>query len=167
MRLVVRKSEPIKKGGLNMATAIRRYDPFRDLVSIQSEMNRLFGNTFGGLEGSESSGSWAPALDVYQGEDSFTVVTELPGMNSGDVDISIEDNVLSIRGERKFYDSVSEDSFHRIERRYGQFLRRISLPQHSDTSRIEASMKDGLLTVTVPKSEQAKPKRIEVKASES
>lgn len=148
-----------------MATAIRRWDPFRDLISIQSEMNRLFGNTYGNLvDGSEGTGTWNPALDVYQADDAFTVVAELPGMNHGDVDIHVEDNVLTIQGERKFYDSVNEDRFHRIERRYGQFLRRITLPQHSDTSKIEATMKDGLLTIRIPKSEQAMPKRIEVKA---
>lgn len=148
-----------------MATAIRRWDPFRDLLSIQSEMNRLFGNTYGNLvDTSEGTGTWSPALDVYQGDNAFTVVAELPGMNHGDVDIHVEDNVLTIQGERKFYDEVTEDRFHRIERRYGQFQRRINLPQHSDTSKIEATMKDGLLTIRIPKSEQAMPKRIEVKA---
>lgn len=150
-----------------MGTSIRRWDPVRDLMSIQSEMNRLFGKTYGGETGeADVQGTWAPAIDVYQTDDRFTVVAELPGMNSGDVDITVEDNVLTLKGERKFYNEVSEESFHRVERRFGSFIRRIALPQHSDTSRVEASMKEGVLTIEVPKSEQAKPKRIEVKASE-
>lgn len=150
-----------------MNTAVRRWDPVRDLLSIQNEMNRLFGRTYGN-ESSEGefSGAWAPAVDAFQRDDRFVVIAELPGMNSGDVDITVEDNVLTIRGERKFYDSVNEDNLHRVERRFGQFIRRIALPQHSDTAKVEASMTDGLLTIEVPKVEQAKPKRIEVKANQ-
>ncbi len=151
-----------------MNTAVRRWDPVRDLLSIQNEMNRLFGRTYGNEPSeAEFNGAWAPAVDVFQRDDRFVVVAELPGMNSGDVDITVEENILTIRGERKFYDSVNEDNFHRVERRFGQFIRRIGLPQHSDTTKVEASMTDGLLTIEVPKAEQAKPKRIEVKANQS
>lgn len=151
-----------------MDVAVRRWDPVRDLLSIQNEMNRLFGKTFGNeLSDGDFSGAWAPAVDVYQSDDKLTVIAELAGMTSGDVDITVEDGVLTIKGERKFYDSISEENFHRVERRFGQFIRRIALPQHSDTSRVEASMTNGVLTIQVPKAEQAKPKRIEVKASQS
>lgn len=164
---VVQISKSDRRKGGDMGTAASRWDPFRDLLSIQSEMNRLFGSTYGNVvDSTEATGSWSPSLDIYQGEDGLTAIVELPGMTHGDVDISVEDNVLTIKGERKFYDEVSEEKFHRIERRYGQYLRRISLPQHSDTGAIEAAMKDGLLTIRVPKSEQALPKRIEVMASE-
>lgn len=149
-----------------MAMSLRRWDPFRDLMAIQSEMNRLFGRTYGSEDGdADIQGTWAPAVDVFQTDDRFTVVAELPGLTGGDVDITVEDGVLTLKGERKFYNEVSEESFHRVERRFGAFVRRIALPQHSDTSRVEASMKDGILRIEVPKAEQAKPKRIEVKAA--
>ncbi|MGH2810192.1 MAG: Hsp20/alpha crystallin family protein, partial [Actinomycetota bacterium] len=112
-----------------MAMAIRRWDPFRDLMAIQNEMNRLFGRTYGENGGESELGTWAPALDVFEAGEKFTVVTELPGLTAGDVDISVEDGILSIKGERKFYDEVKEENFHRVERRFGSFVRRITLPQ--------------------------------------
>ena len=146
--------------------AIRRWDPFRDLQSIQNEMNRLFGRTYGGEAGDvASSAAWAPELDIYETEDKFTVVLELPGMTTEDVNITVENGVLTVGGERKFYNEVKEESFHRIERRYGNFVRRINHPQHADTTKISASMSEGLLRIEVPKSEQAKPRKIEVKAT--
>lgn len=146
--------------------AMRRWDPFRELVGIQNEMNRLFGQTFGGDVGdAESAGSWSPPMDVHETPERFTITLELPGMTTGDIDITVEDNVLSISGERKFYDEVNEDAFHRIERRFGRFQRRIVLPQQCDPEKVQASMDNGILTVEVPKAEQAKPRRIEVKAT--
>lgn len=147
--------------------AVGRWDPFRDLLSIQNEMNRLFGRTYGSAPTDvETGGTWAPALDVYETKERYVVVVELPGMTTGDVDITVEDNVISLKGERTFYEGVSEDAFHRVERRFGPFQRRIALPQQCDTARIAASMADGVLTIDVPKAETAKPKRIEVKVKE-
>ncbi|MBW3589906.1 MAG: Hsp20/alpha crystallin family protein [Actinobacteria bacterium] len=148
-----------------MAVLARRWDPLRDLLTIQGEMNRLLGDSLSG-EGDSMSG-WAPAIDLYQTPEKFSIVAELPGMTTGDVEILVEDQVLTLRGERKFYSDVSEDNFHRVERRYGTFMRRITLPAQCDASKIEASMNNGLLTIDVPKAEQAKPKRIEVKAVQS
>ena len=148
--------------------AIRRWDPFRDLQSIQNEMNRLFGRTYGGeREDVVPQGAWAPELDIFETEDKFTVVLELPGMTTDDVSITVENGVLTVSGERQFYKDVKEDSFHRIERRYGNFVRRITLPQQADTTKISAGMKDGVLTIDVPKAEQSKPRKIEVKAAGS
>lgn len=146
--------------------AMRRWDPFRELVGIQNELNRLFGRTFGGeLSDTESAGGWTPPMDVHESPEGFTVTLELPGMTTGDVDITVEDNVLTVSGERKFYEGVNEDAFHRIERRYGRFVRRIVLPQQCDPEKVEASMHEGILNISVPKAEQAKPRRIEVKAT--
>lgn len=147
--------------------AMSRWDPFRDLMSIQSELNRLFGRTYAGEGGSTSgvAGAWVPPLDIYETADRFVVNVELPGIEPDSVDVSVEDSVLTIRGERSFYSDVEEDSFHRVERRYGQFGRSITLPQTADADRVEASFDRGVLTITVPKVEQAKPKKIQVKAT--
>ena len=145
--------------------AVARWDPFRDLMSIQSELNRLFGRTYAGGESGTQTGTWMPALDVFETEDKFVVKVELPGLNPDEVDVSVEDSTLTIRGERKFYENVPDDSFHRVERRYGAFQRSLSLPPTADAERIEASFDRGVLSVEVPKAEQAKPKKIQVKAT--
>lgn len=150
-----------------MVTAVRRWDPVRDLLSIQNEMTRLFGRALGGNgEESEVQGRWAPEIDVRQAKDQFTVFAELPGLTADQVEITVEEGVLTISGERKFYPGDSEEAFLRVERRYGPFARRIALPPHSDASRIQASMSNGVLRIDVPKSEEAKPKRIEVRAAQ-
>ena len=144
--------------------AMSRWDPFRDLMSIQNELNRLFGRTYAGETGSGASGAWVPPLDIYETEEKFVVTLELPGIGADDVDVSVEDSTLTVRGERKFYTEVDEDSFHRVERRYGQFVRSLSLPSTADAERIQASFDKGVLTIEVPKAEQAKPRKITVKA---
>jgi HSP20 family protein len=149
--------------------AMERWDPFRDLMSIQNELNRLFGRTYAGESGASGAagvgGSWLPPLDIYETNDRFVVTLELPGVEPGDVDVSVEDSTLSVRGERKFYSEVDEDSFHRVERRYGSFGRSLTLPPTADVEGIQASFDKGVLTVEVPKAEAAKPKKIEVKAT--
>jgi HSP20 family protein len=145
--------------------AMTRWDPFRDLMGIQTELNRLFGRTYAGGESAAASGAWMPALDVYEGKDKYVISVELPGVEPADVDISVEDSTLTIRGERKFYQEVDEDSFHRVERRYGAFSRSLALPQTANTDAIEASFDRGVLTIEVPKAEAAKPKKITVKAT--
>jgi HSP20 family protein len=142
-------------------TNITRWDPFRDLMGIQSELNRLFGRQYGTLD-DDARGSWAPQMDVYEDPERFVVTVELPGVEPGDVDISVEDSVLRITGERKFYRELSEDGFHRVERRFGQFTRSLSLPQTADADRIDASFDAGILTVNVPKKEEAKPRKIQI-----
>jgi HSP20 family protein len=145
--------------------AMSRWDPFRDLMSIQSELNQLFGRTFGG-EGERVRGAdWVPPLDVHETSDRFVITVELPGLGPEDVDISVEDNVLTLTGERRFYSDRSDDEFHRIERRYGTFVRSLTLPATADASAIEVSFDAGVLTVTVPKREEAKPRKIQVKAT--
>jgi HSP20 family protein len=146
-----------------MAT-LSRWDPFRDLMSIQSELNRLFGRTYAG-DGGTSVGAWAPAMDIYETQEKFVVHVELPGVEPDSVDVSVEDSTLTVRGERNFYDEVNEDSFHRVERRFGSFMRSLTLPQTADAEHVEASFDKGVLTIEVPKVEQAKPRKIQIKAT--
>lgn len=144
--------------------AITRWDPFRDLMGIQNEMNRLFGRTYGGDMGESARGAWTPALDVYETKENFVITMELPGLSADDVDISVEDSTLMVRGERKFYAEQNEDSFHRIERRFGEFTRSLTLPSTADAENIKASFDQGVLTIEVPKKEEAKPRKIAIKA---
>ena len=145
--------------------AVSRWDPFRDLMSIQNELNRLFGRTYGGTEERGTGGAaWLPPLDIYETKDRFVVNVELPGVDPESVDLSVEDSTLIVQGERTFYRDVPEEAFHRVERRYGPFARSLSLPPTADATAIEASFDRGVLTIEVPKAEEAKPKRITVKA---
>jgi HSP20 family protein len=144
--------------------AITRWDPFRDLMSIHNEMNRLFGRTYGGDVGESSRGAWTPALDVHETQDKFVITMELPGVSPDDVDISVEDSTLVVRGERKFYREQDEESFLRIERRFGEFTRSLTLPSTADAESIQASFDQGVLTIEVPKKEEAKPRKISIKA---
>jgi HSP20 family protein len=148
-------------------TDVTRWDPFQDLDSIQDELNRLFGRTFSGSEKARPgvAGGWMPALDVYETADKVVVSAELPGLDPNEVEVSVEDSTLTIRGQRHFEQETDEQNDHRIERRYGSFARSIRLPQTADADTIQARFDKGLLNVEVPKREEAKPKRIEVKAT--
>ena len=145
-----------------------RWDPFRDLVSIQDELNRLFGRTFTGSESMRpaASGSWMPAMDVFETEDRIVATLELPGIEPKDVEVSVEDSTLTVSGKRDFASETNEENYHRVERRYGSFARSISLPQTVDTEKVSARFDKGVLTIEVPKVERAKPKRIEIEAAE-
>jgi HSP20 family protein len=144
-----------------------RWDPFRDLVSIQDELSRLFGRTYGGSEALRPSagGVWMPSMDVYETDDKIVAKLELPGIDLNNVDVSVEDSTLTISGAREFSDEVKEESYHRVERRYGSFTRAIALPQTADTENVNASFDKGVLTIEVAKVAKAKPKKIQVKAS--
>jgi HSP20 family protein len=150
-----------------VSDSLVRWDPFRDLVSIQDELSRLFGRTFGGSEALRpSAGSvWMPSMDVYETEDKIVATLELPGIDPDNVDVSVEDSTLAISGRREFSNEVKEESFHRAERRSGSFTRAITLPQTADTERVNANFDNGVLTIEVAKAEKAKPKKIQVKAA--
>jgi HSP20 family protein len=150
-----------------MANMLDRWDPFRDLMSIQNELNRLFGRTYGAAEGgSGTTGSWVPPIDVFESSDKYVVAVELPGIEPSDVEVSVEDSTLTIRGQREFfYKDAAEDAFRRVERRYGQFTRTVTLPTTADVEKVDATFDKGVLTVEVPKREEAKPRKITVKAS--
>jgi HSP20 family protein len=145
---------------------IVRWDPFRDLVSIQDELNRLFGRTFAGVEPTRqtAAGSWMPSMDVYETDDKIVATVELPGIDPKDVEVEVENSTLTVSGSREFSSEVKEENYHRIERRYGSFSRAIALPQTVDTDKVAASFDKGVLTVEVPKIEKAKPKKIQIKA---
>lgn len=138
--------------------AIIRWDPFREMTQLQNRFDRLF-EAVGGREE-----SWLPAVDVFDTQDAVVLKAELAGMDPNDIQIEVEDNVLTIKGERKFEEKIDEERYYRVERRFGSFQRSLALPQGVKTDEIEASYDEGILTVTVPKAEQEKPKRIEVQA---
>jgi HSP20 family protein len=151
-----------------------RWDPFRDLMSIQSELNRLFDRTLAGNESgsgrelataSMTADSWVPALDVYEAEDTLELTLDLPGIDPDAVELTVGDSVLTISGMREFRSDVSEENYRRVERRYGSFARSLVLPPTADAEGIKASFDKGVLTIEVPKREEAKPKKIEIKAS--
>jgi len=144
---------------------LERWDPFRDLMSIQSELNRLFGRTFAGTDAiTGASGAWVPPLDVYETSEKLVVTVELAGIDPQDVEVSVEDSTLTVSGRREFYSDISEDAFRRIERRYGAFSRTLQLPATANAEAIDASFDKGVLTIEIPKREEAKPKKITIKA---
>lgn len=141
-----------------------RFDPFRDISTLQSRINTLFSDAF--TRGSEDAReSWAPAVDIFERGEDLILRAEVPGVAKEDIDLHIEGNVLTVRGQRVRDTEVREESYHRVERSYGSFSRSFTLPSTVDATRIVASSKDGVLEVVLPKADEAKPKRIEVKAS--
>ena len=132
-----------------------------ELPVWQDDVQRAFRQFFGDADAS-LSGIFSPALDVEENENEFTLHVEVPGVKSADVEVSIEENVLTIAGARDFYDEKSTEGFRRIERRFGRFHRAVRLPDRVDPERVVAAYKDGLLTITVPKSESAKPRSVAI-----
>jgi HSP20 family protein len=131
---------------------------------FQNRLNRLFDFPFAPFaEETLPLTAWVPPCDVYETDKEIVVKAEIPGLKKEDVFVSIENNVLMIRGERKFADEVKRETYHRVERSYGEFLRSFTLPTFIDPNKILAEFKDGLLWVFLPKREEAKPKQIEVK----
>jgi HSP20 family protein len=127
-------------------------------------MNRLFEDASRGWRSDEPSATttWSPAVDIFETEGEIVVKAELPGMDRKDIALSLENNVLTIRGERRFEKEAKEDNYHRIERAYGGFSRSFSIPTTVDEEKIRADYKDGVLKIALPKREQAKPKQIQI-----
>ena len=151
-----------------MATMMR-WDPFQDLRSAQDEMAQMRPMLAHALglqgqpQGSDRATAWAPALDISERKDAYLVTVELPGVEADDLEITMEDGLLTIKGERHFAHDSPELQFHRVERRYGVFRRSITLPAQVQAEQIEASFDNGVLQIVVPKAEEAKPKRIQVR----
>ncbi len=145
---------------------ITRFDPFRDFASLQDRMNRLFGDVYLRDEEIASRGTWVPAVDIYEtpGHD-LVVKAELPDVRREDVEVTVENNTLTLRGARNLPADVKEDQFRRVERRYGSFLRSFSLPNTVDAGKVSADFKHGVLTVTLPFREEAKPRTINVEVA--
>ena len=144
--------------------SITRYDPFRDLRSLQDEVNRLFSTNLGRGFGDEglSRGAWMPNVDIFENKDSIVLEAELPGMNREDFELTVENNVLTLRGERRFEKKDEADNYHRVERAYGSFARSFTLPQTVSAENAAAEYKNGVLRVTLQKREEVKARRIEV-----
>jgi HSP20 family protein len=148
------------------------WDPFQDLRSAQEEMAQMspmLAHALGlyGQQGSSRATAWAPALDISERKDAYLVTVELPGVEADDLQITLEDGLLTIQGERYFAHDSSEQHFHRVERRYGAFRRSITLPAHVIAEGIEASVDNGVLQVLVPKMEEATPKRIKIRQGQA
>src|SRR3982751_2780020 len=144
--------------------SITRYDPFRDLTTLQDEVNRLFSTNFPRGFGDESfaRGAWTPSVDIFENKDEIVLEAELPGMNREDFELTIENNVLTLRGERRFEKKDEADNYHRVERAYGSFTRSFTLPQTVSGESATAEYKNGVLRVTLPKREETKARRIEI-----
>ena len=142
--------------------AITRWDPFREVVALQNRMNSLFGNLNNESENPLTTASFVPAVDVYEDEKKVVLKLEVPGIEEKDLDVSVENHTLTVKGERKFEKEEKEENFHRIERRYGSFYRAFSLPTTVDTENIAAKYDAGVLKLELTKKPEAQPKQIKV-----
>lgn len=143
--------------------AVARFDPFRDITTLRDEMNRLFNRTVG--EGVSSGSAWTPAVDIFDTDQAIVLRAELPGLTPEDIDIEIDDNVLTLKGERRFEETVQEGRYYRLERAYGHFQRNVTLPQGVKADEISASFDNGVLSVRVPKADEVRPRKIAVEAA--
>jgi HSP20 family protein len=142
--------------------SITRWDPFRNLSPLQEQVNRLFETSFKANTDKSALTAWAPAVDIYETENELVIKADLPDVAEKDIDVRIENNMLTIRGERKFEESVKEDNYLRVERAYGSFSRSFSLPNTVNTEAIKASYKDGVLKIELPKRAESKPKQVKI-----
>ena len=144
-----------------MRTTISRFEPFRT-HSLQDQISRLFNEAFERSSDESSITTWAPAVDIFETEHELVVKADLPDIQPEELDIRVENNILTIRGERKFEKQVNENNYLRVERAYGSFSRSFSLANTVNSDAIKAEYRDGVLTLTIPKREEAKPKQIKV-----
>jgi HSP20 family protein len=151
-----------------MTTTMTSWDLFEDLRAAQDEMLRATrGRGWRPGQQYDSAGAiWAPAVDISERKDAYLVTAELPGVNAGDVEITFEDGLLTIQGERRFAHDSAEEKIHRTERCYGAFRRSITLPSHVEADKIEASAQDGVLQIMVPKASEVQAKRIQVRVGQ-
>ncbi len=144
--------------------ALVRWDPFRELNTLQSQVNRMFGVS--GVDWSDrlpaDTTTWAPKVDIFETDTDLVLKAELPGIDPKDVDLSLEKNVLTLKGQRLFEHEDKKDNYHRVERSYGSFTRSFSLPTTIEEGKIRADYKDGVLTVSLPKTKQALPRQIKI-----
>jgi HSP20 family protein len=145
-------------------TMITRFEPFREFATLQERMNRLFSDQLAGLGSEENltAGSFVPPVDVYEDEHTIQLKMEVPGVEEKDIDIRLENNLLTVRGERKFEKEEKEENFHRIERRYGSFTRSFTLPNTVSTEDVKADYVNGIVKIKLTKRAEAKPKQIKV-----
>jgi HSP20 family protein len=150
-------------------TVLTRWEPFREAATLQDRMNRLFSEQFANM-GSEESlavGSFVPAVDVYEDEHAIQLKFEVPGLDEKDIDIRLENSVLTVKGERKFEKETKEENYRRVERRYGTFTRSFTLPNTVKAEDVSAGYDKGVLTIALPKKEAAKPKQIKIEVGKT
>jgi len=143
-------------------TFLTRWDPFREMSSLHSQVNRLFQDFAGRGSDELTTAGFVPAVDVYEDEHQITLKVEVPGIDQKDINISLENNTLTVRGERKFEKEEKEENFHRIERRYGSFSRSFTLPNTVDPDNVRANYENGVLHIELAKRAEAKPKQIKI-----
>ena len=148
-------------------TLITRYDPVRELVTLQDRVNSLF-EGFSDVSGKEqlAAGTFVPPVDIYEDEQNLVLKLEIPGVNEEDLQVSLENNLLTVKGERKFEKEENEENFHRIERRFGTFTRTFRMPNTVDSDYTSASYDKGILKITLAKRAEAKPKQIKIGAGQ-
>ena len=145
-------------------TVLTRFEPFREVSTLQDRLDRLFRETYNqaGSDESLTSSSFAPAVDVYEDEHKVTLKIEVPGIDEKDIDVRVENNTLTVHGERKIEKEEKEENYRRVERQYGSFTRTFTLPTTVDTENVSANYDKGVLKVSLPKKAEAKPKQIKV-----
>ena len=146
--------------------AITRWDPFREVAALQNRVNSLF-RDFSEGESSMTTTNFIPAVDIYEDEKKVVLKLEVPGIQEKDLDVSVENNTLTVKGERKFEKEEKEENFHRIERRYGSFFRAFTLPTSVETENIDAKYENGVLRLELKKKPEAQPKQIKVNVNKS
>jgi HSP20 family protein len=143
--------------------ALVRWTPMGNLQSFQHEMNRMFNQFFQGSNGEEAKVStWNPSVDIYETDDALVIKAELPGVSKDDVSIDVHQNTLTLRGQRKHEAEVKDEQYHRVERSYGSFQRSFTLPSTIDYEKVQATFKDGVLELHLPRLESAKPRQIAI-----
>ncbi len=144
--------------------AIIRWDPFRDFVTLRDRMNRLFDETVTqrGEDKDLMSTAWSPSVDIFETEDELVLNAEVPGIDEDDIEVKIEDNTLTILGERKLEKETKEENYHRVERSYGSFYRTFSLPHYVDQEKIKAEHDNGVLKIHMPKKPDVKPRSVKI-----
>jgi HSP20 family protein len=143
-------------------TVLTRWDPFREFTTLQDRMNRLFRGSYGDREEALTTSTFAPPVDVYEDEHNVTLKIEVPGIDEKDIDVHVENNTLTVHGERKFEKEEKEENFRRVERQYGSFTRSFTLPNTVNTDNIQANYEKGILRIQLAKKAEAKPKQIKV-----
>jgi len=142
--------------------AIIKYSPIREMMGLSDRLNRMFEEMSGFNPDTELTGSWSPAVDASESETAIEIKADLPGMTEKDIDVTVENNTLTIKGERKFENEDKRENYHRIERQYGSFYRSFQLPNTVDVTKINADFKNGILELALPKREETKPKKISI-----
>lgn len=146
---------------------IAKYDPFREVRSLQNEVNRLFSTAFTADREEMATGAWYPKVDVFENAETLMLEAELPGMNRDDFELSFENNVLTLKGERRFEKKSEGDNYHRVERAYGTFARSFTLPATVTPDGAKAEFENGILHISLPKREETRARKIEITGTDS